>query len=186
MLKVYLNYLLYILLHKKNVFKACWERGLYKQAFTHDLSKFGPKEFAPYARYFYKDKELYKEGFEKACTHHYENNPHHWNYWIRKDGPIDMPTAYVKEMIADWEAMGMKFKNTAQEYYLNNYNRIKLSNATRLELEWLLGINDSLTCNYGHTLEQFTNKYDEETYNHYFGRYIKDKYGIDSYSLLKK
>ena len=49
----YWKYLLYVLEHKKNVFKTCWKRGLYLHALTHDLSKFMPDEFIPYARYFY-------------------------------------------------------------------------------------------------------------------------------------
>jgi hypothetical protein len=49
----YIKYLLYILEHKNNVFKACWKRGLYLHAFTHDLSKFLPDEFFPYANWFY-------------------------------------------------------------------------------------------------------------------------------------
>lgn len=51
----YIKYLLYVLEHKKNVFKTCWNKGLYLHAFTHDLSKFRPSEFIPYARYFYDE-----------------------------------------------------------------------------------------------------------------------------------
>lgn len=47
------GYLLYVLEHKKNVFKVCWKRGMYLHAFTHDLSKFLPSEFFPYAERFY-------------------------------------------------------------------------------------------------------------------------------------
>ena len=49
----YIKYFLYILEHKKNVFKMCWKKGLYLHAFTHDLSKFLPDEFFPYANWFY-------------------------------------------------------------------------------------------------------------------------------------
>jgi len=55
-MKKYLDYLKYVLEHKKNVFIECWKEGLYFHAFTHDLSKLLPCEFFPYANYFYSDK----------------------------------------------------------------------------------------------------------------------------------
>ena len=87
-------------------------------------------------------------------------------------------------MICDWEAMSLKFGGFAQEYYLNNYNNVKLDYDTRLLLEMMLGLNDSFANNYGHTLEEFANMYSENEYNRCFG-FIEDKYGVDSYRLLK-
>jgi len=184
--KQYYNYLKYILEHKKNIFKTCWKRKLYLHALTHDLSKFSPKEFIPYARYFFISKEEFKQEFDKAWEHHYKNNPHHWNYWLDENGiPQRIDGKYLNQMIADWEAMGLKFGDTAQAYYLNNYRKIKLDRDTRMELEMMLGLNDSLAHNYGHTLEEFANMYDKSDYNMIFN-FIKDKYGIDSYELLRK
>jgi len=209
-IKQYYNYLKYILEHKKNVFKTCWKRKLYLHAITHDLSKFSPQEFIPYAEWFYgyygvKLEKDYnheqlnngmscvsnnylecKSNFNKAWEHHYKNNPHHWNYWLDDKGvPQSIPNQYLGQMIADWEAMGLKFGDTAQAYYLNNYRKIKLEYDTRLWLEYILGINNSLANNYGHTLGEFTCMWDENEYNRYFG-FIKDKYGVDSYELLRK
>ena len=184
-IKPYYNYLKYILEHKKNVFKTCWKRKLYLHAITHDLSKFSPQEFIPYANYFYISKEKYKNEFYKAWEHHYKNNPHHWDYWLDEKGiPQRMDSKYLNQMICDWEAMSLKFGGFAQEYYLKNYRKIKLEYNTRLLLEMMLKINDSLANNSGHTLDEFVVMWDEVEYNRYFG-FIKDIYGVDSYGLLK-
>lgn len=195
----YWKYFKYIMEHKKNVFIECWKEGLYLHAFTHNLSKFSPSEFIAYARYFYGDKEKYKEQFDLAWEHHFMNNKHHWEYWCydleeywmgsikleycKLKTPNDMPYKYIKQMICDWKGMSRKFGDTAQEFYLKNYNKMELSDKTRLTIELELGINDSPIHNYGHTLKQFADMYDKETYDSYFG-FIKEKYRIDSYELL--
>jgi len=126
-----------------------------------------------------------KRNFDKAWEHHYKNNPHHWNYWLdEKSVPRRIDGKYLEQMIADWEAMGLKFGGSAQAYYLRNYNNIKLERDTRIKLEMMLGLNDSLAHNYGHTLEEFVNMWDESEYNMVF-RFVKDRYGVDSYELLK-
>jgi|GEM_PF-1863360 len=183
-IKPYWDYFKYVLEHKKNIFKICWSKGLYKHAITHDLSKFSPQEFVAYAKYFYINKDEFKEEFDKAWEHHYKNNPHHWDHWLDENGkPKPIPDRYLRQMISDWEVMSLKFGGSAQEYYLNNYRKIKLEYETRMILEMMLNLNDSLACNYGHTLEDFANMDDEDTYNRYFG-FIRDRYGIDSYELL--
>lgn len=184
-IKPYYDYFKYVIEHKKNIFKTAWKRKLYLHAIFHDMSKFSPQEFIPYAKFFYIDKEKYKAEFDKAWEHHYKNNPHHWNYWLDDNGnPTLIPNEYLEQMIVDWEAMSLKFGGNAQEYYLKNYKKIKLDDNTRLRLEYFLGLNDSMMYNYGNTLEQFVSMYTEDKYNSYFG-FIKDKYGIDTYALLK-
>ncbi|MGX4600275.1 DUF5662 family protein [Faecalimicrobium sp. JNUCC 81] len=165
----YFGYLTYVLEHKKNVFKTCWKRGLYLHAFTHDLSKFRPSEFVPYAKWFYgkEGKELEsfikkwdnkiedvdfdklkernrrcKVYFKYAWCDHYERNKHHWNHWFN---PITnkckrMPYKYIMQMICDWEAMALKFGDTAQQFYMNNYDKIELSVESRCDLEFELGL----------------------------------------------
>lgn len=152
-MKKYIKYLLYVLEHKKNVFKTCWKRGLYLHAFTHDLSKFLPSEFIPYARNFYgnyqpnallkdigykniRTKESVKEDFEKAWKLHYKRNKHHPEHWNGK--PI--PHKHIMEMICDLEGMSLKFGDTAQAYYLNNYNKWNLEKWSRHILECNLGL----------------------------------------------
>ena len=167
-MKKYINYLKYILEHKKNVFIECWKEGLYFHAFTHDLSKLLPCEFIPYAEWFYghhgvKLEKNYnqeqlnngmsnlsrnylecKNNFNKAWEHHYENNPHHWNYWIDNNGVVlDMPIKHIKQMICDWKGMSRKFGDTPQSFYKNNRYKINLSTKTRCNVEYILGFIDS-------------------------------------------
>lgn len=97
---MYYQYLKYVLEHKINVFKACRKRGLKLHALTHDMSKFSPKEFIPYAKWFngkygvvIKDKlndasdevinkhKILEKKFTRAWEHHYRHNKHHWDYW---------------------------------------------------------------------------------------------------------
>lgn len=169
---IYIKYFKYVYIHKKNVFKECIQMSkqykgkdkwnLIIHAFTHDLSKFNPIEFIPYAKWFYgnggkcleKDYNCeqltnnmsclskyylgYKQNFNKAWIHHYENNKHHWNYWTVKK--MRMPPKYIRHMICDWSAMGKQFGNSAQEYYLQNYSKIAIDRDSRLLLEAHLGL----------------------------------------------
>ena len=188
----YLKYLVYILEHKKNVFIECCKRKMYIHAFMHDISKLTkPSEFIAYSNWFYgkygitmkENNEEHikcKEKFEKAFNYHHYHNKHHWEYWEGRD----MPYKYRKQMLVDWFAMAKKFGGTPQEYYLTHYKDIRLTDKTRMLLEFELDLNNSIICNYGHTMEQFAKMYDEETYNIYFG-WIKDRFRIDTYSILK-
>jgi len=167
-MKIYINYLKYILEHKKNVFIECWKDKQYIHAFTHDLSKFLPTEFIPYAEWFYGyhgvklEKDYNKEqlnngmsnlsrnylecknNFNKAWEHHYKNNKHHWNYWIDNNGvALDIPLKYINQMICDWKAMSKKFGDTPQSFYKNNRNKMNLSTKTRCNVEFILGFIDS-------------------------------------------
>lgn len=201
-MKEYIKYLKYVRNHRKNIKRACnywlkeWsdeykyndnrkkeiKQILRKIKITHDLSKYNPIEFIPYAKNFYGEKKCNnceKEysckllngivdidncryfraiGWNKAWEHHFRNNKHHWNYWVydwnkygtelespllkycKLDKPIEMDKKYILEMIIDWTAMGYQFGNTPQEYYLNNYNNIKLNRDTRYILEIWLGL----------------------------------------------
>ena len=199
-MKKYWEYFKYVMEHKRNVFLVCRkQKGMFWHGVFHDLSKFHPKEFKAYAWKFYGgeqasrallkqtgmeklciSKEDVEEEFQKAWTHHYTHNKHHWNYWIGRD----MPEKFIRQMICDWKAMSRKFGDTAQAFYIKNYNKMDLTWQTRMDIEWELDINDSMIHNYGHTLQQFADMYGEYTYNRYFD-FIKDKYGVDSYKLLR-
>ena len=142
---IYWKYFKYVMNHKKNVFIECMnmakdysgeeKRNLIIHAFTHDMSKFLPCEFIPYARYDFQNEEnntnKIKEDFEKAWKHHYLHNKHHWDYWIGKDIPLE----YIRQMIADWRGMSRKFGGNAEEYYLKHYNEFKLTRKSRYYLE---------------------------------------------------
>ena len=193
----YWKYLLYVLEHKKNVFKTCWKKGLYLHAFTHDLSKFMPDEFIPYARHFYgsypseavlntvsciknKSKTLTKEKverrFNKAWELHYKRNKHHPEHWVGKN----MKRNNIEQMICDLEAMSLKFGGSAQAYYLNNYNKWEITKNTRLGIENALDINDN-----SYTIEEFAELYDEIDFNKRLWK-IKEIYGIDAYKMFSK
>ena len=193
----YWKYLLYVLEHKKNVFKTCWKKGLYLHAFTHDLSKFMPDEFIPYARHFYgsypseavlntvsciknKSKTLTKEKverrFNKAWELHYKRNKHHPEHWVGKN----MKRNNIEQMICDLEAMSLKFGGSAQAYYLNNYNKWEITKNTRLGIENALDINDN-----SYTIEEFAELYDEIDFNKRLWK-IKENYGIDAYKMFTK
>ncbi len=130
---MYWKYFKYIIEHKKNVGIECLKKGMFFHAITHDLSKFLPSEFFPYARFFmrknrakeYKQSDENDSDFQKGWCFHQKRNKHHWNYWVsvtRKDEiiPIPMPGKYVMQMIMDWRGMSGKFGGTAEEYYNKN------------------------------------------------------------------
>jgi hypothetical protein len=111
---IYLRFLWSLIRHKWFVLQAgiilripLWRLLL------HDLSKFSPSEFGPYARNFQgdyskspNDRERISFEFTFAWLHHENRNLHHWGYWIPRAGksaniPLPMPETYVREMIAD-------------------------------------------------------------------------------------
>lgn len=155
MKNIYWQYFKYVIEHKKNVFIECWKEGLYLHAFTHDMSKFLPCEFIPYAKWFYEDYGIQlekdygyermndgrsclsreylkrKHNFEKAWEHHYKHNKHHWDYWVDNNMPIN----YIRQMICDWAGMSRKFGDSAQEYYLKHYEEFNMTRDTRFYVE---------------------------------------------------
>ena len=124
----YWNYLKYVTEHKKNVFKVCCRRGMFIHAIFHDMSKFHPLEFVTYSKHFYGTEEDKKNsGFEYGWLHHQRKNKHHWNYWVNGNGkPVKMPEKYIRQMICNWEAMGIKFGDTPLEFYSKNKDKIIL------------------------------------------------------------
>ena len=160
-MKKYIKYLMYLLRHKKNVFKICMKRGMYIHAITHDMSRFRPKEFIPYARHFYgiypqrattlslprlnykgPYQDDIKREFLKAWEEHYTKNKHHEEHWIKNGFVSPMPEKYVDQMLADWSARSIEFGGTAEEYYLKSYNDKELHKSTRLMIEKKLGLID--------------------------------------------
>lgn len=145
------KYLDYVDEHRENVMKAFEKNGkrymlllgvpekdydmIKAQIQSHDLSKYGKDEFEPYRNRFFpkKDEPYDRDGFEKAWIHHYMNNPHHWDFWQGIDGeePREMKLNYLVELLADWEAMSMKFGGTPLTYYESKYESIKLHPKTR-------------------------------------------------------
>jgi len=154
----YLRYLKYVLKHRWYVFLECCKVGQYWLGIIHDLSKFLPSEFVPYAKHFYgKGRDIktgrdatgyYRAGdsgeddFDFAWLLHQKRNRHHWQYWIlpMDDGIekiFDMRDKYLVEMFCDWAGAGkaQKSKLSTKEWYEKNKGKMRLSLNTRIWLE---------------------------------------------------
>ena len=145
--------------HKLEVGRLCFKLGLYRQGLTHDLSKFGPTEFAVGASYFNgqrspNDFERRDRGFSTAWLHHKGRNRHHFEYWMDVAGRTDrrivgkpMPGRYVLEMLCDRIAACKVYQGAAYtqrsalEFFTRNaaYNTL-MDEQTRAFLGELLQI----------------------------------------------
>jgi len=97
---------------------------------VHDISKLSREEFVGYRQFFYpvdKTTEKDKDIFNLAWEHHKTKNDHHWEVWTTKKywSPYAQEIFCV-EMVCDWIAMGIKFGDTAKDYYEKNKEEIKL------------------------------------------------------------
>ena len=141
---MYLAYLKYIIEHKRNVGIECLKMGMPFHAITHDLSKFRPSEFIPYAKFFhsknrannYKKSDEDDLNFQTGWNHHQKRNKHHWNYWVSVTRtemliPLEMPMKYVRQMIADWNGMSRKFGGDTKDYYKKNCGEMILHPKTK-------------------------------------------------------
>ena len=147
-LKATWKYLKYILNHKKFAFIECYKEGLYWRGVVHDMSKFIPSEFFPYAYKFNwpkqrspKKQRQVNEDFSIAWLHHKNHNKHHWRYWVSdelKREAIEMPEKCMMEMICDWRAMGRNGGESAPDFYKRNKDQIILHENTRKRLEEIL------------------------------------------------
>ncbi len=84
---IYLRYLNYLLKHKLYVFLACVKYKIVWRGVIHDMSKFLPSEFIPYAKHFhgkidkgrdnsgyYKPTNSGNPDFEVAWRNHFHRN----------------------------------------------------------------------------------------------------------------
>jgi len=153
------RYCWYICRHKWFVFLACCRLGIPFAGIVHDLSKFRPSEFVPYARFFYgrpigdNGKPLSPSVFEQftfdyAWLLHIHRNPHHYQFYILKEDSgetkvLEMPERYIREMVADWRGAGRAIqgrKSDARAWYLGGKDKKVLAPNTRRRVEQLLGI----------------------------------------------
>jgi hypothetical protein len=79
--------------------RVSWRRLL-----LHDLSKFSPAEFWPYARH-YHSSETTSADYAAAWRHHYENNDHHHEYYKG----ARMTEEALVELVADWFAAAISY-----------------------------------------------------------------------------
>ncbi len=159
----YLKYIKYVIRHKWFVFVECCKYGLVFEGLFHDISKFLPSEFFPYANFFYgknskkpRDKTGYYKPtdtgdikFDYAWLYHQKRNKHHWQYWIlpEDEGGIKlmpMPDKYIIEMVCDWrgagKAQGFTGKDEIAKWYLANKEKMQLNPETREKVENLLSL----------------------------------------------
>ena len=149
-MKRYLCYLWYIVRHKYYVMIACFKIGAsWRLALLHDLSKFMPAEFIPYANTFYAadGSKRYSENIEFACAwnKHQKRNKHHWQYWILtwdngRTIALPMPSRYIYEMVADWMGAGRAItgKWEYRDWYNKNKEKMCLCPATRETIEAII------------------------------------------------
>ena len=101
----------------------CCYFNLCNEIAKHDISKLSAEEFVQYRQKFFPvTNEDNQTAFESALAHHIKNNLHHCENWTKSKHPL----IGCVSMIVDWMAMGMKYGDTAQEYYENNKNNINI------------------------------------------------------------
>jgi hypothetical protein len=146
--KHHLKYASYVFRHKWFVFVECVRRGYVWRGLVHDLSKFLPDEWLPYANYFgkrrvemgpkgYIHKPGDSEAFDAAWLRHQHRNPHHWQHWLLRqdDGQLkamEMPYHYVVEMVCDWIGAGLaQGKPDTSGWFEANYGKMLLHPRTK-------------------------------------------------------
>lgn len=160
---MYWKYLKYVLRHKWYVSVECFKMGLIWRGICHDLSKFRPSEFIPYARFFYGHypsfedvrgdqrnlvtiwKEDVASAFDFAWLLHQKRNDHHWQWWMLPEddgGTKIMPMTLdaIKELVADWIGAGMAISGRKDPWpwYLANKEKMQLHPDTRKIIEMSL------------------------------------------------
>ena len=153
------KYARYLLRHKWYVAIECFKMGLFIHAFTHDLSKFRPSEWIPYARFFYgtypslpiNGKGLCKQDvqhrFDVAWLNHQHRNKHHWQFWILREDSGDTKLLpqngiVLKQMACDWigASKAIRGKNAnASDWYGKVKGNTLMGNVQRRYFEMLIG-----------------------------------------------
>ena len=138
MIKKHLGNLRWMLYHKYFVMIECFKVGLFLQGMTHDLSKFLPSEWFPYAEFWYGNGK----SLDEAWLFHQHRNKHHWQYWILREDEgkikvLDMPLKYKKEMLCDWKGVGKGLGkgNDVRKWYSENKDKMLLHSNTRKWIE---------------------------------------------------
>lgn len=110
----YLHYLFQVLSHKWFVLVGGLKVGKIPihRLIIHDWSKFTPLEFDVYRRRYTKNHSYTESEWKYAWLHHIHQNPHHWEHWLLRENPLQMPETYVREMVADWLAAGRSYQGS--------------------------------------------------------------------------
>jgi hypothetical protein len=75
---------------------------------VHDWTKFLPCEYRVYIKR-YVHNACPEDEWKVAWLHHLNHNPHHWEHWVLKGEALQMPETYIREMVADWMAVGASY-----------------------------------------------------------------------------
>jgi hypothetical protein len=119
------------------------------QILIHDISKLSHEEFIPYRDYFfvYKNIEslLVKNAMEKAWENHLNQfgNIHHYQtiqkYNYHCGCYPNLKVLHLIHMCIDWIAMGIKFNNSAIDYYKKEKHLMKFKEKSDYDfIEWFL------------------------------------------------
>lgn len=149
--RLYGSYFGRVMKHKWHVFQAGRvTRAPLWRLIVHDLSKFRPDEFGPYARYFGsagKPPQERREEFRIAWAKHLHRNPHHCGWWILRNQGGDngteilpMPESYVREMVADWMGASATYTDSDKIYkwLMVNLGRMTMHPKTWERLQMVL------------------------------------------------
>ena len=123
----------------------CYYHILNDRISRHDQSKYDSCEFGGYRQFFYPENENEKKAiaFNHAWNHHQKTNAHHWEYWILigtrgKIEALKMDLPSIIEMLCDWTAMSVKFKNKPSIWFDANKEKMVLHHDTlQAILHWL-------------------------------------------------
>lgn len=155
-MRKYITYFKYVFKHKWYVMLSCFKEGLIWQGIMHDMSKFRPSEFIPYANYFYGKPNIRKNGYYKATNSgdirfdiawlkHIHRNKHHWQYWLLQEDDGDlfclpMPYKYIWEMVCDWKGAGRALGSeiSVKKWYEMHKHKMHFSCGSREQLESIL------------------------------------------------
>ncbi len=159
-LVTYVAYLWQLLRHKWFVMLFCFRERLIWRGLVHDLSKFLPSEFVPYARYFfpggkkkvrrdrtgyYKPTDTGDPRFDQAWFLHQKRNEHHWQYWALPEDVegvkiLPMTDRARREMVCDWKGAG-RAQGTpdTRAWFRKNSHKLQLHPETRRWLEERMG-----------------------------------------------
>lgn len=156
-MRKHLRYLIYVTRHRFWVAYYCFRAGLIWRGLKHDLSKYRPSEWRPYANFFYGRKTKQRRDstgyykptdtgdpeFDFAWFLHQKRNDHHWQWWCCPDEDIGqkvftMSRDAVREMICDWRGAGRAqgiMPEATPEWYAKNGKKMLMTRDTRLQIQ---------------------------------------------------